>query len=135
MQRSHVEVKLSEFNVLRIVATAKAMYSNINPLNFQKFRLMDFSININYFFFSSRRRHTRCSRDWSSDVCSSDLNGKVLMTLGKAGVSGPGLDTFDQPTEVAVAPNGDIFVADGHGEQPAANARIKIGRASCRERV
>src|SRR2546422_6419427 len=25
-------------------------------------------------FFSSRRRHTRCSRDWSSDVCSSDLN-------------------------------------------------------------
>src|SRR5712675_1164503 len=26
------------------------------------------------FFFSSRRRHTRCSRDWSSDVCSSDLN-------------------------------------------------------------
>src|SRR3989304_4070298 len=26
-------------------------------------------------FFSSRRRHTRCSRDWSSDVCSSDLQG------------------------------------------------------------
>src|SRR5207245_10431013 len=26
-----------------------------------------------YFFFSSRRRHTRCYRDWSSDVCSSDL--------------------------------------------------------------
>src|SRR5690554_3921311 len=26
-----------------------------------------------YFFFSSRRRHTRCGRDWSSDVCSSDL--------------------------------------------------------------
>src|SRR2546429_3989730 len=26
------------------------------------------------FFFSSRRRHTRCSRDWSSDVCSSDLS-------------------------------------------------------------
>src|SRR3989449_8781510 len=32
------------------------------------------------FFFSSRRRHTRCSRDWSSDVCSSDLknNAKIL---------------------------------------------------------
>src|SRR2546429_1385147 len=30
------------------------------------------------FFFSSRRRHTRCSRDWSSDVCSSDL--KVVMS-------------------------------------------------------
>src|SRR5690554_1521940 len=26
-----------------------------------------------FFFFSSRRRHTRCGRDWSSDVCSSDL--------------------------------------------------------------
>src|SRR2546422_7328899 len=31
------------------------------------------SILFVFFFFSSRRRHTRCSRDWSSDVCSSDL--------------------------------------------------------------
>src|SRR2546422_7836054 len=31
--------------------------------------------NGSFFFFSSRRRHTRCSRDWSSDVCSSDLTG------------------------------------------------------------
>src|SRR5687768_17775370 len=30
-----------------------------------------------FFFFSSRRRHTRCSRDWSSDVCSSDLGNPV----------------------------------------------------------
>src|SRR3989337_3392125 len=30
------------------------------------------------FFFSSRRRHTRCYRDWSSDVCSSDLNYWLL---------------------------------------------------------
>src|SRR2546429_4735012 len=29
-------------------------------------------------FFSSRRRHTRCSRDWSSDVCSSDLQPDLL---------------------------------------------------------
>src|SRR5687768_1724573 len=29
-----------------------------------------------FFFFSSRRRHTRCSRDWSSDVCSSDLEAQ-----------------------------------------------------------
>ena len=36
------------------------------------------------------------------------------MTLGKKGVAGPGHDEFDAPTEVAVAPNGDIFVADGH---------------------
>ena len=53
-----------------------------------------------------------------------DKDGKVLLTLGKAGVAGPGLDTFDQPTEVAIAPNGDIFVADGHGNMPTANARI-----------
>src|SRR5215813_14930537 len=33
-----------------------------------------------FFFFSSRRRHTRCGRDWSSDVCSSDLErGKNLV--------------------------------------------------------
>src|SRR6266542_7079343 len=31
-----------------------------------------------YFFFSSRRRHTRCYRDWSSDVCSSDLSRRGL---------------------------------------------------------
>src|SRR2546422_11191069 len=31
-----------------------------------------------FFFFSSRRRHTRCSRDWSSDVCSSDLYGEGI---------------------------------------------------------
>src|SRR5690554_8116793 len=30
------------------------------------------------FFFSSRRRHTRCGRDWSSDVCSSDLLRQLL---------------------------------------------------------
>src|SRR6266542_4758016 len=33
-----------------------------------------------FFFFSSRRRHTRCYRDWSSDVCSSDL--AVLRAVG-----------------------------------------------------
>src|SRR5687768_12801902 len=33
------------------------------------------------FFFSSRRRHTRCSRDWSSDVRSSDLYNKSLLYL------------------------------------------------------
>src|SRR5690554_7129482 len=32
------------------------------------------------FFFSSRRRHTRCGRDWSSDVCSSDLVGVMHAT-------------------------------------------------------
>src|SRR5579871_837113 len=42
-------------------------------------------------------------------------DGKVLMTLGKAGVAGNGPDTFNRPTDVIVAPNGDIFVSDGHG--------------------
>src|SRR5687768_17904915 len=37
-------------------------------------------LRIFFFFFSSRRRHTRCSRDWSSDVCSSDLiNGNYVL--------------------------------------------------------
>src|SRR2546429_2562978 len=36
------------------------------------------------FFFSSRRRHTRCSRDWSSDVCSSDLPGCLRPLRGAA---------------------------------------------------
>jgi sugar lactone lactonase YvrE len=40
--------------------------------------------------------------------------GKVLMTLGKAGVSGSGPDLFDQPTDVVTSPNGDIFVTDSH---------------------
>src|SRR2546428_7443945 len=37
-----------------------------------------------FFFFSSRRRHTRSDRDWSSDVCSSDLKRikKVVLELG-----------------------------------------------------
>jgi len=41
-------------------------------------------------------------------------DGKVLLRLGKAGVAGPGLDEFDTPTNVLVAPNGDIFVSQGH---------------------
>src|SRR5690606_39581363 len=35
------------------------------------------------FFFSSRRRHTRFSRDWSSDVCSSDLGGIIIPDTAK----------------------------------------------------
>src|SRR5438093_11382958 len=42
--------------------------------------------------------------------------GKVLMTLGKKGVKGNGTDTCYQPTGIAIAPNGDIFVTDGHGK-------------------
>src|SRR5690625_6853541 len=41
------------------------------------------------FFFSSRRRHTRWPRDWSSDVCSSDLAEPAL--LERIGAAGRGL--------------------------------------------
>jgi len=51
-----------------------------------------------------------------------DPDGRVLLTLGKAGVPGDGRDTFNRPSDVVVAPNGDIFVADGHGGD--SNARI-----------
>jgi sugar lactone lactonase YvrE len=62
---------------------------------------------------------------WITDGRGADGNGqmvykltpdgsKVLMTLGTRGVSGDGPNTFNGPTDVAVAENGDIFVADGH---------------------
>lgn len=41
-------------------------------------------------------------------------DGDVLMRLGTAGVAGRTQSTFDQPNDVLVAPNGDIFVGDGH---------------------
>jgi DNA-binding beta-propeller fold protein YncE len=49
-------------------------------------------------------------------------DGKVLMVLGKQGIAGGGLDEFNAPSATAVAPNGDIFVADGHSGNT--NARI-----------
>jgi streptogramin lyase len=48
--------------------------------------------------------------------------GKLLLALGTAGVTGEGPDTFNRPSGVVVAPNGDIFVADGHGG--TSNARV-----------
>ena len=42
-------------------------------------------------------------------------DGEVLMTIGTAGVAGVGENTFDGPADVVVAVNGDVFVADGHG--------------------
>jgi streptogramin lyase len=49
-------------------------------------------------------------------------DGKLLLTLGTRGVAGATETTFNQPSDVVVAPNGDIFVADGHGGD--SNARI-----------
>ena len=49
-------------------------------------------------------------------------NGQVLMKLGVAGVAGNNPYNFNLPSDVLVAPNGDIFVADGHGGE--SNNRI-----------
>jgi len=53
-------------------------------------------------------------------------DGKILMVLGKAGQPGNTHDAFNRPSAVLVAPNGDIFVADGHSSPPESqmNARI-----------
>src|SRR5699024_11286677 len=68
-----------------------------------------------YFFFSSRRRHTRSKRDWSSDVCSSDLldpqdGGLALLDGGKfqAGGAHPltdGLEVIDGGLQPGVGGN------------------------------
>src|SRR2546422_7167433 len=57
------------------------------------------------FFFASRRRHTRCSRVWSSDVCSSDLPDNLRARLfdpfvtGRAGGTGLGLAIVQRAVE------------------------------------
>src|SRR5256884_2631589 len=62
--------------VIRSVLTSRiARFSYVLALN-----------QFDRFFFSSRRRHTRCSRDWSSDVCSSDLMDYVRATQVSAHV-------------------------------------------------
>src|SRR5690606_40921156 len=50
--------------------------------------------SISSFFFSSRRRHTRFSRDWSSDVCSSDLLGYSDLGLFGSEIPTPNLDAL-----------------------------------------
>ena len=54
--------------------------------------------------------------------------GELLLTLGQAGVAGSGADTFDRPTDVAVASNGDVFVTDGHGTNNRVVKFSKDGR-------
>jgi DNA-binding beta-propeller fold protein YncE len=51
-------------------------------------------------------------------------DGKMLMMLGKEGVAGSPPEAFDRPTSVAVAPNGDVFVSDGHAPNKYNTARI-----------
>jgi len=57
---------------------------------------------------------------WTTDtrlhqVLKFSSDGTLLMTLGKAKVAGAGPDALNQPTDVVTAPNGDIFVTEGHG--------------------
>ena len=50
-------------------------------------------------------------------------DGELLLSLGKPGVSAAGEDTFVSPSACAVAPNGDIIIADGHWPRPASSPR------------
>src|SRR5437870_12683195 len=80
------------------------------------------------FFFSSRRRHTRWPRDWSSDVCSSDLITGVGFDLTKIQFRAQDPNQRSSYVEqVSLGP--EIAVTDN------TVVVAKIGRASCRERV
>src|SRR5262249_59534497 len=92
------------------------------------------------FFFSSRRRHTRLVSDWSSDVCSSDLDkrGKANFTPLPDGILlKPGMTDSRVPilrqrlVELDLSVPEAGAVADLYDEPLVA----EIGRASCRERV
>src|SRR5690606_39999597 len=87
-----------------------------------------------FFFFSSRRRHTRFSRDWSSDVCSSDLVFSLDQALGVQ-------DSYIETWKYAGDGIGFVVysIVNNAGERTGGHiARIdlnEIGRASCRERM
>src|SRR5436305_1955809 len=86
---------------------------------------MSDSSSVCVFFFSSRRRHTRCGRDWSSDVCSSDLgeaNKQVVTIVKKA----------EQERDVALTrAQQDLAVAKLKLEaaQKLADAQVSRGKA------
>ena len=61
-------------------------------------------------------------RTFGHQVFKFSPTGELLMTLGEAGVSGDGPNHFTAPSDIVTAPNGDIFVADGHSN--AGNNRI-----------
>src|SRR5206468_6369504 len=94
-------------------------------------------------FFSSRRRHTRSDRDWSSDMCSSDLRDVIhkavcgAVAKGVVVVVAAGNSRADASGYVPAAYDEVLTVsaiADFNG-QPGEKGKGKIGRASCRERV
>src|SRR5699024_11872202 len=88
------------------------------------------------FVLSSRRRHTSSKRDWSSDVCSSDLTTraravttKILATAMVAPMATEGRTLA--PTVMAAIPTSTAEAPTIMVQTPMA----EIGRASCRERV
>src|SRR5207249_9032595 len=93
-----------------------------------------------FFFFSSRRRHTRSKRDWSSDVCSSDLSvsayGMSETILG-GNAAIPLSTVAPLKLSLLLEANGRLFDIRGAtaDDVPSIKTRFKIGRASCRERV
>src|SRR2546422_4903307 len=82
------------------------------------------SLFIYFFFFSSRRRHTRCSRDWSSDVCSSDLSTlpapEQPMQWSRRSIS---WTSFSSPWVRARDSNRDVDLAVGRPIVPAHTGR------------
>src|SRR2546430_8697796 len=87
-----------------------------------------------FFFFSSRRRHTRFDCDWSSDVCSSDLGlarSYAALFAARAAV-GIGEAAYGTISPALLA---DYYPRERRGRVFAIFfAAIQIGRASCRER-
>ena len=55
-------------------------------------------------------------------------DGKVLATIGKEGMPGDQPGFLDQPSDIAVAPNGDIFIADGHGGNQSNDRVVKYSK-------
>src|SRR2546429_1540600 len=71
--------------------------------------------NWHYVFFSSRRRHTRCSRDWSSDVCSSDLEAQADPARGRR--AEPDQPALRVPLPHALRAPGAVVLAERTGAQ------------------
>src|SRR2546421_9263462 len=89
------------------------------------------------FFFSSRRRHTRSDRDWSSDVCSSDLSGamySMVPTPGGSRCNSTGVGTIEYMAPEVIKGSDISAVGPGYGKA-CDWWSLEIGRASCRERV
>jgi sugar lactone lactonase YvrE len=55
-------------------------------------------------------------------------DGKVLMTIGKAGGGTGAPESLDQPNDIAIAPNGDIFIAEGHNPGTGAALILKFNK-------